>query len=87
MAKAECKAHRGIHDAACSLFGNERVIEPIFVTLRPLRQTFTGNIGLKALSQSIEPDAFLVQGFHQICRRDAQSQAHVGEGFVDESIR
>jgi hypothetical protein len=47
------------------------VIESIFVTPWHLRQTFPSNIGLKALSQSVEPDAFLLQGFHQICRRDA----------------
>jgi hypothetical protein len=57
--------------AACSHFGNERVIESIFVTMAwHSRQTFSSNIRFKALSQSVEPDALLLQGFHQICRSD-----------------
>jgi len=60
-----------IQDAACAHFGNERVIESIFVTMAwHSRQAFPSNIGPKALSQSVEPDALLLQGFHQICRRD-----------------
>src|SRR6266481_9022751 len=49
----------GIQDAACSHFGNERVIESIFVTAWHSRQTFPSNIRLKVFSQSVEPDALL----------------------------
>jgi hypothetical protein len=47
------------------------MIESIFVTMAwHSRQTFPSNVSLKAFSQSVEPDALLLQGFHQICRRD-----------------
>jgi hypothetical protein len=60
-----------IQDAACSHFGNEGVIESIFViTTRHSRQTFPSNVRPEAFSHSVEPDALLFQGFHQICRRD-----------------
>jgi hypothetical protein len=67
---AEIRAMSAIA-AARSHFRNERVIEPIFMIMAlPLRQTFPSNLRPEAPSQSVEPDAFLLQGFHQICRRD-----------------
>jgi len=61
----------GIQDAACSHFGIERMIESIFVIMAlHSRQKFPSNLRPKAFSQSVGPDALLLQGFHQIYRRD-----------------
>jgi hypothetical protein len=65
------------------------VVESIFAITAALqlRQTLPSNISPEALSQSVEPDALLLQGFHQIRRSDTSSRAHVGEGFVDKIVR
>jgi|SRR5665213_3675499 len=48
----------GIQDAACSHFGNERVIESIFViTTRHSRQTFPSNVGPEAFSQKFHKNS------------------------------
>src|ERR1019366_6136280 len=82
------RSNEEIQDAAHSHFGNERMIESILIlTARHSRQTFPSNIGPQAFSQSVEPDAILLQLFRQIARRDPLSRAHVREGFIDQSIR
>jgi len=72
-----------IQDACLFTFGNERVIESIFVNHGSAfaRRRSRSNIRPKALSQSVEPDALLIQGFSSVCWRDTESRAHVREGF------
>ena len=61
------KEHRENSGRYLSRFWDERIIELIFVTIAwPLRQTLLSNIRPEAFSQRVEPDALLLQGFHQI---------------------
>src|SRR4051812_23604871 len=61
------KAYRENSGRYLSRFLGMRIVELIFVTIGgPLRQAFLSNIRREAFSQRVEPDALLLQRFHQI---------------------